>query len=71
MMHIHHLFISPGHNYFGVRFAGVEECKPCYWMNQTLGDARAENWLKGRGGLRARVLTDGILQRDQCKLTNQ
>ena len=37
----------------GVRFAGVEECRPCYWMNRTLGDERAENWLKGRGGLRA------------------
>ena len=49
----------------GVRFAGVEECRPCYWMNHAFGDERAENWLKGRGGLRARVLTDGVLQRDQ------
>ena len=21
----------------GIRFAGVEECKPCYWMNAALG----------------------------------
>jgi len=34
----------------GVRFAGVEECRPCYWMNQAFGDQRAENWLKGREG---------------------
>lgn len=47
----------------GVRLAGVEECRPCYWMNRALGDERAENWLKGRGGLRARVLSDGILRR--------
>ena len=47
----------------GVRFAGVEECRPCYWMNSALG-AGAEQWLKGRGGLRARILTDGILRRE-------
>ena len=44
-----------------VRFAGVAECRPCAWMNRAFGDARAENWLKGRGGLRARVLSDGVL----------
>jgi MOSC domain-containing protein YiiM len=48
----------------GVRFAGTEECSPCYWMNAAFGDARVENWLQGRGGLRARVLNDGILRRD-------
>ena len=47
----------------GVRFAGVEECSPCYWMNQALGDG-AEKFLKNRGGLRARILTDGVLRRD-------
>jgi len=47
----------------GVRFAGVEECKPCYWMNAALGPG-AEEWLQGRGGLRARILTNGVLQRD-------
>ncbi len=49
----------------GLRFAGVEECRPCYWMNQALGDSRAEAWLKGNGGLRARILTGGRLRR-QC-----
>jgi MOSC domain-containing protein YiiM len=48
----------------GVRFAGVEECRPCYWMNQAFRDPRAEDWLKGHGGLRARILTDGVLRRD-------
>jgi MOSC domain-containing protein YiiM len=46
----------------GVLFAGVEQCKPCYWMNFALGPG-AEDWLQGRGGLRARILTDGILRR--------
>ena len=47
----------------GLRFAGVEECRPCYWMNHAFRDRRAEHWLQGRGGLRARILTDGILRR--------
>jgi len=45
----------------GVRFAGTEECRPCYWMNRAFGDDRVEAWLRGRGGLRARILTDGVL----------
>ena len=47
----------------GVQFEGVEESKPCHWMNLALG-AGAEEWLKGRAGLRARVITDGILRCD-------
>ena len=45
----------------GARFAGTEECRPCYWMNNAFRDARVEAWLRGRGGLRARILTDGVL----------
>jgi len=48
----------------GIRFAGVEECRPCYWMNNTFRHEQAELWLKGKGGLRARILTDGILRRE-------
>jgi MOSC domain-containing protein YiiM len=47
----------------GVRFEGVEESKPCSWMNQALGSG-AEEWLRGRAGLRCRILTDGILKRE-------
>ncbi|MFA6565045.1 MAG: MOSC domain-containing protein [Verrucomicrobiia bacterium] len=47
----------------GVRFAGVEECRPCYWMDRALGPG-AEQRMKGSGGLRARILTDGVLRRD-------
>ncbi len=45
----------------GIRFAGVEQWKPCYWMDSSVG-AGAEAWLQGRGGLRARILTDGRLR---------
>ena len=45
----------------GVWFHGAGECKPCYWMNEAIAPG-SENWLRGRGGLRARILTDGILR---------
>ncbi len=45
----------------GIRFAGSEECAPCYWMNQAIAPG-AEEFMKGRGGLRARILTTGILR---------
>jgi MOSC domain-containing protein YiiM len=47
----------------GVRFAGVEESRPCHWMDGALG-AGAEAWLRGRAGLRCRILTDGTLRRE-------
>ncbi len=46
----------------GVIFEGVEECRPCYWMDSAVADG-AEEWLRGRGGLRARILTHGVLRR--------
>lgn len=45
----------------GVRFRGSAECSPCYWMDEAIGPG-AEVWLKGRGGLRARILSDGWLR---------
>jgi MOSC domain-containing protein YiiM len=47
----------------GVEFAGVAECSPCYWMNSAIAPG-AEAALQGRGGLRARILTDGVLRVD-------
>lgn len=44
-----------------VSFEGVEECAPCYWMNEALGPG-AELHMNGRGGLRCRILTSGILK---------
>jgi len=48
----------------GVQFGGVEECKPCHWMDSALGPG-AEEWLRGRAGLRCRILTNGVL-RAEC-----
>lgn len=45
----------------GVRFRGAEECRPCYWMDQAFAPGAAD-FLKGRGGLRAEILSDGILR---------
>jgi MOSC domain-containing protein YiiM len=47
----------------GVRFRGTEECRPCYWMNEAFGPG-AEEALRTRGGLRAQILTDGVLEID-------
>ena len=47
----------------GIRFLGTEECKPCYWMDQAVAPG-AEDAMKGHGGLRAKILTTGILHRD-------
>lgn len=46
-----------------IRFHGSAECSPCDWMDVGFAPgARAA--LVGRGGLRARILTDGILRAD-------
>jgi len=45
----------------GILFEGSQEASPCYWMDQAFAPG-AERALRGRGGLRARILSDGILQ---------
>lgn len=45
----------------GVRFLGTGECAPCEWMEQAFGPG-AESFLRGKGGLRAKVLTSGTLR---------
>lgn len=44
----------------GIVFEGVKECSPCFWMNEAIGEG-AETLLKGRGGLRCRILESGRL----------
>lgn len=44
-----------------VLFEGVEECKPCYWMDEALAPG-ANAFLAGRGGLRCRILAGGTLR---------
>lgn len=48
-------------------FHGSEECKPCYWMDEAVG-AGAEAMLKGKGGLRARIIESGLLTQGPHKL---
>ena len=47
----------------GVDFEASEECRPCYWMDETVAPG-VEEFLREnfRGGLRARILSDGILR---------
>lgn len=47
----------------GIEFEGVAECSPCEWMNSAIAPG-AEAALHGRGGLRARILTNGVLRVD-------
>ncbi|MBL9135581.1 MAG: molybdenum cofactor biosysynthesis protein [Verrucomicrobiales bacterium] len=51
----------------GVQFEGVESCKPCYWMDQSFAPG-AEAALSGRGGLRARILSNGRLRQGPAAL---
>jgi MOSC domain-containing protein YiiM len=51
----------------GLAFQGTEECTPCYWMDQAVAPG-AEDFLRGRGGLRARILSSGALRRGPADL---
>ena len=45
----------------GVEFFGVEEAAPCYWMNEAVAEG-AHEFLKGKGGLGARIAKSGDLR---------
>lgn len=53
----------------GITFEGTAECSPCYWMDQAFAPA-SEAALKGRGGLRAKILTHGFLHTDAPERSN-
>jgi MOSC domain-containing protein YiiM len=44
----------------GVRLRGTAHCRPCYWMDQAIAPG-AERFLEGNGGLRAQILSDGVI----------
>ena len=44
----------------GMEFLGVDPCPPCEWMDSSVGDG-AKNLMEGKGGLRAEILTGGVL----------
>lgn len=47
----------------GVEFEGSQECRPCGWMDRAIAPG-GEDFLKGgfRGGLRAKILSNGVLK---------
>ena len=49
----------------GILFEGSQECKPCHWMDRAVNPG-AEIFLKDefRGGLRAKILSNGVLRAD-------
>lgn len=51
----------------GIHFYGTKHCAPCRWMDLGLAPG-ALKLLRGRGGLRAQVLSDGLLRRGQAIL---
>lgn len=44
-----------------VEFTGSCECTPCYWMDESCAPGTYE-FLKGKGGLRARIVKGGELR---------
>lgn len=52
----------------GVGLEGVEECRPCYWMDHVTEQKNVEKFLQGRGGLRCRILNDEVLGLGECEL---
>ncbi|MBW7881213.1 MAG: molybdenum cofactor biosysynthesis protein [Caldilineaceae bacterium] len=53
-----------------VDFAGAKHCAPCAWMNAMLAPG-AQHFLRGRGGLRARILSDGLIVRGPARLRTE
>ena len=47
----------------GVRFSGSCEAAPCYWMDHAIAPG-AEKALRGNGGRRVKILSDGVLTPD-------
>ncbi|MBC8126121.1 MAG: molybdenum cofactor biosynthesis protein MoaE [Gloeobacteraceae cyanobacterium ES-bin-144] len=47
----------------GIEFEGSEECKPCYWMDDAVAVGTEDFMVADfRGGLRAKILSDGVLR---------
>ncbi len=47
----------------GIEFEGSQECRPCHWMSRVVEEG-TEAFMKAdfRGGLRAKVITSGVLR---------
>jgi len=51
----------------GLELTGSCGCKPCYWMDEACGPGVFE-FLKGQGGLRARIVKGGTFKLDEYEL---
>jgi len=54
----------------GVQFRGTNYCAPCRWMDFGVAPG-ALAALKGRGGLRAQAISDGLLHTGAATLTSE
>lgn len=54
----------------GVRLEGSEQCRPCFWMNEAIGDG-AHDAMEQRGGLRCRILSSGTLRKGVVELREE
>jgi MOSC domain-containing protein YiiM len=50
-----------------VEFVGAKHCAPCAWMDAMLAPG-AQKFLRGRGGLRARITGTGLVTRGRALL---
>jgi MOSC domain-containing protein YiiM len=50
-----------------VEFLGAKHCAPCAWMDAMLAPG-AQKFLRGRGGLRARIVRSGTIRRGRVVL---
>ena len=50
-----------------VELLGAKHCAPCAWMDAMLAPG-AQKFLRGRGGLRARIVTSGSIRRSTAVL---
>ena len=52
----------------GVKFRGTQHCAPCDWMNIAFAPG-AEQFLKDNAGLRAQILSDGMITIGEARLS--
>ena len=51
----------------GVKLRGTAHCRPCYWLDQALVRG-TEEFLQGNGGLRAQIVSDGLISVGEAQL---
>jgi len=51
----------------GVQLRGTAHCRPCYWLDQAVAPG-TEDFLQGNGGLRAQILSDGVIAVGDARL---